>query len=886
MSETNIQHEGVVESGDKNMSKNLIVLTLIVVILGCLIGFIAFRIHQRSVISQGRLLFEQGKYQEVIDNLGPDVQGTSYAADERMLVARSQYRLGRYQEAQETLQPLLVFGQEDPRAIALSGWLFLEEGSFLKAQSKFMMLSDLGKKAKAEAGLAGVALLRSEGRRKSELNEAEIHIREAINLDQSIPEAYLVLSELKTIRNDYEAAIESAQKAVELSPHWSKPYVALGKAYLGENRSQEAEEAFKKAGASEEETQYYLALSMYYQGRLNESLEIFDQLSSMESELAKNSLNNAAKIQVALGENEKAIRNLREVINRFELDPTSGMQLFEIYARQKRYEEGERLLREIVSDWPFIGEAQLERGNLLLQQNDLREAYDAYRSVLDSDQTNYWAYYNLGCISVARSELYQAPEYFEASLRDIQNFFSGEINLALSLLAVGRESDAILILQNLNQNYPENPLVLNARALERFHAGYPDISLQLLDESLQSQPDQPLSFIIRGEIFLRLYQFEKARDSFLSALKKDPENYRAQVGLGHAFFRLGMYQEAETIYSRLLKEEDRLVPEMYTEVRNGNALILAKSNDLATALKIWDTLEAISEISRQLAAVNSACFVGNQPTQMELDKLETAAQEKNPIPESFFNLAYYQASMEKESEAVTTYQALLEQYDSYLPALYNYANLQNRRGLFERAVELYQKARKGNPERIDLLNNEAVSSARLQDTQRAKELLDEAQELNPNSVNIRFNQFILAVNSDEIEEAQEILTQSKSLGIPISVLRLMEGLLESKRNNWVKAESLFEQAAQYDAMDAYALLNQGITLVKLENYSEAEQILIAAREVDSSLPAIHRALGLLYCHMGLFEEAQESLHAALRLDPNQNDLQNIIKQIQEWQMAS
>ncbi len=865
------------------MSRNFIIGIIVVILLGGLAGYIAFQIHQRSMISQGETLFERGEYQKIIDLFGPAAEGVSRSEDERMLVARSLYRLGRYEEALKVLDPLLQFREEHPEALALAGWINLKQDSYLQAQGKFNTLREKGEVAVAEAGLAGVALIRSERRKKSDLNEAEIHLREAINRNKNIPQAYMLLTELKLIRHNHEEAIEAAQKAVDLAPNWSEPYTYLGRAYLNAGMSEKAEKAFKKSGASENETQYYLALSLYYQGRLTEALSLFVELSQLDNEIAKKALENAAKIRIVQGEIEHAANDLERYIDIYELNPITGIQLFEIYSRLGRMDEAEKLLNRIVSGWLFVSEAQLEKGNLLLRQGNTRKAKSAYFSALDSDPSNYLAHYNLGCIAFAQGEFYQAPGFFEASFRDVEDFYPGKVNLVMSYLQLGREPDAMVLLQKLSQEHPDNAIVLNARALERFHAGYPEVSLERIEASLEAQPGQALPFIIRGEVFLRLFQFERALSSFEEALNLNPGNFRAKLGLAHNRFRLSSIQKASSIYAELTNLHGEIESSLYTQVLNGRALVNALTGERSEAMNTWDAFTGQSEIGRQLAAVNIAFLAGSNPTESDIERLESAVKEKNPIPEAYFNLALFHELRENTEAADETYQELIGQFDSYLPALLNYGNLLYKRGLYERAITQYEEGRKGNPNRVDLLNNEAVSFEKLNNHRKCRELLVAAQKREPNSVNVRINQAMLALKTGNLEEAESHLQKMKSIGMPEGLLYVTEGLIEAKKSNWNEAEDLLDSAHQSNLSDPYAPLNHGIILAKLERYTEAEEALLEARAMNPSLAVTHRALGLLYCKLGLYDEAKESLDVSLQLDPTQNELLKIVEQIQNWQ---
>ncbi len=866
------------------MSRNLIILLVAVVLLVGIATTIALKIHRRTMISEGENLFRNGEYQRVVDELETQVSGNAWAMKERMLVARSLYRLRQYDRAQEVIDPLLQFGKEETEALALSGWIWLKKDSFLRAQERFEKIYDRDKEAEAEAGLGAVALLRSEGYKRADLDEARRRLEKAMELDSSIPQVYVLLADVLCIQHEYDEAVKVAFQGVKISPYWSDIHVMLGRCYLLAGNGKRARESFEEAlqkGAAEAETKFYLARSIYFQGRIKEALSLWDELIRNGGDIAREARIDAAKVSLVLGQTDRAVSYLQALLKE-KLNLIQGIQLYEIHVRLGRPLEAEHLLQELVTGWPFSSGVQLETGNRMLASGELSRAYSAFQNALDNDPANYWANYNLGCISIAQGYTYQAPEFFQLSSREFGRFFPCRINLVLSLLAVGREVETRPLLQDLVLKFPENPMVFQAQALERFLAGFPVVSLQRIQNSLESEPDQAIPFIIRGEIFLRLFQFEEAYKNFQTALDIDPLNIRAKVGLAHAFFRMGETQKAGEIYEELLTRENDLTTALYIEIHNGDALIDAMDGDYATALNTWETIQTLNDVSRQLATVNTAVYGGFESSSSEMDDLTKATLLQNPIPEGFYNLALLQEQSGQTDAAITTYEQGIDKYPSFIPALYNLADLYRQNGRYIDSISLFEQTIKTAPNRVDVLNNLAAAHEKNQEYDRVEELLQNAVEIDRYNPTLYFNQAITALNEENLAEAEAKLVDLRTLGTSSGSDRILEGLIFAKRGEWNKAEKAFADARAKMPRDPYAALNHGVALTELHQYSDAEQALQDALTCDPSLAASYRVLGLLYCRLGLYDEAEESLQASLNLDSEQIELQTIVKQIRGW----
>ncbi len=867
-------------------SKSFIITLSLVVVLGIIAGVIAYKIHRANVLSEAETLFKRGDYNGVISMF----QESLGSPEERLFVARSHYRVHQFDQAQEALDPLIEYGKEHPEALALSGWIWLEKGSYAQAKKRFDQIEEVTDsrqfQALAQAGKGGVAYVRSEGVRSKDINEAKALLTRNLIEEFPIPEAYIYLAEVHHFHHEFERASEAAQKAVDLAPRWSKPYVVLGKSYLYDKMYNSAEDAFEQAlhyGALEEETKYYLAQSQYFQGQLQDALNRLQEIIDLEGEMQRKALEDAARIHMILDQHQQALDYFMQAWE-IQQNPVTGFQIFEIHTRQDHHSEAKELIRTLTRRWSFLAEAQLEKGNLLLKDGKYNDAYSAFNNVLDHDSQNVWANYNLGWLSFQEEKQFQTTDFFAVTAKNAEDFFPAQINYVISLLANKNLSEARVHIQDLVEEYPQNPHVIQIQALEHFLSNEYEACLERLNQVLDSQHQQASSWIIRGEVLMRMFEFEKARESFSKALEVDEDSILALLGLAHSSFRIGDVAQAQEIYQALNEKPDLLNSEMQTEVRNGLALCFLYQDYISNALDIWDQLENEAGWAKQMAVVNSTLVDAINPTSLDIEELEDliSEREREPLPETYYNLAIYYDKLGQRSEARNTYETLISRYPHFIYGLFNLAEHYRKRGRFHEAVTLFERARKMEPEWLDALNNEAAAYMNDDQFSQAYDLLQEAVAIDEESTMIQYNLSLVALHQNDSQKAQEHLEKLRQRGAVSNYTTMIEGLILARNQEWREAAQKFTSAVEQNEKDPYAPLNLGICLVKLKRYRQAEEALRMAVDRDPSLAVPHRALGMLYCQLGLFEEAKTMFEVSLHLEPDQQKIRTLLDQIQGW----
>ncbi|MBZ0257387.1 tetratricopeptide repeat protein, partial [bacterium] len=828
--------------------------------------------------------FNKGDYAGVIDYLEPKTQGEYGPVDARILKAKALYRLRRFDEAQQVIEPQLRFGQEDKRAVALSGWILLKQGSLLQAQDRFGRLEALGDTAIADAGLASVYLARSEGYKDKELADAQSYINDALMNAPDMTEAYLASSEMKFILSNIPGAVEDARKAVELDPYWSEPYLMLGRALLSKEEYVDAEDAFRKAlkcGGSQDETNYYLSQSLYRQGRINDAKDQLAEIIAAGGEMKAAALVDAAKINLAMHDNASALRQMQEAWT-LDTRPGVGMLLYSIYTRMGRWDEAEDLLNSIIADRPFIPEALLERGHRFWKNGDRQRAYDSYQNAVEQDPDNLWAAFDLGCLALEAPQRFLAPEYFSQALQVDDQFFPAQINFALSLLANERRGDAqsmIDQLKNQNQSYAA---IMRVQAIERFLAGDTESAVRILERKPVDGENQDSLTLLRGEIFLRVFQFDDALQAFKTVIDHDPEFLRARFGYAHASYRLGMMVEARAAYEFIDNQVDSLMPERKDELRNAKALLSWNDGDVVAAKDAWDALSRSTEWGKRFAEVNFILPTSDSPSISDLDRLQGASSDLDALPEALYDLAlFYQRSFRFEA-SVSSYVSLLEKYPHFLPALVNLADLYIDRQRFSDAAQMLGRAHSAAPERVDITNNQAAANLYAGNIAETETLLENAIEQDGQNVTLLYNRGAAALHKDDLATAEAYYRKLNAIAPSTGERLFLDGLIQMKKDNWAAAEKSLSIARQTLPNNPYIAMNYGIALARLDQTKEAEVQLREAIALDANLAPAYRALGVLFGDRGLYTDAYKLLQISAQLDPSQQDLLSSIQRIKGW----
>jgi Flp pilus assembly protein TadD len=108
-----------------------------------------------------------------------------------------------------------------------------------------------------------------------------------------------------------------------------------------------------------------------------------------------------------------------------------------------------------------------------------------------------------------------------------------------------RPDDAVSLLEECVTKYPNDPYILNQKALRAWHAGRMEEAARLYQRLVEMSPNWVIAYNQLGYINMGKGRFAEAEESFKSYRFIAPDQANPHDSLGELFITLGRYDEAE-----------------------------------------------------------------------------------------------------------------------------------------------------------------------------------------------------------------------------------------------------------------------------------------------------------------------------------------------------
>ena len=316
-------------------------------------------------------------------------------------------------------------------------------------------------------------------------------------------------------------ALESMQKAAELSPRDAEAHSNLGTILQEQGRIAEAEASYRRAleiNPGDADAHNNLGNTLREQGQLTEaeaSYRLVLEISPSHA-AAHNNLGNTLKDQGRFMDAEASYRLALEINPRYvEAQSNLGITLKE----QGRLVEAEASYRRALEINPIDAKAHYNLGNILKEQGRHTEAEASYRWVLEINPGDAEAHYNLGNTLKDQGRLMDAETSYRRALEIKHDFAEAHNNLGINLKEQGRFTEA-------EASYH--------RALEIKH-------------------DFAEAHNNLGNAWWEQGRFTEAEASYRRALEINPGDAKAHCNLGNTLNDQGRLMEAEASYRRALE---------------------------------------------------------------------------------------------------------------------------------------------------------------------------------------------------------------------------------------------------------------------------------------------------------------------------------------------
>ena len=530
----------------------------------------------------------------------------------------------------------------------------------------------------------------------NDVTAATTEIQQAIALDPSRSESYLVLGILQLRANQSDQAEASFKKAAAVDPKSMNAQFALGNFYQTHNRFPEAEQQFRHAiqiDPASPAPRAALARLMMQEGKRDE-VEAF--LRQTKKDLPDNSEGySMLGDYYAVVDVDKALAEYASLLNDHPKDLKVKKNYIQLLILKNHLDDASKLSDEILKAYPRDTDALIYKGQIEIHQNNPAAAIDTLQKALENDPDNAVGHYQLGQAFALKHDLGRAESEWRQAARLKPDLTEAQRSIAAVELS-RRDFDGAA--QTAGQVIAVQPYLPDGyliRAMADIGRQQFDNAQEDAEAALQRAPYSPTPYVQLGSIQLAQKHFPEAEKYFQQALDKDPASSDALSGLMNTYVAEKQYPKAIAAANAQIAKvpnNSNFYDLLGTALFNGNKDLPGAEAALKKAVELnknnVDALEKLGKVQKQKGSTDEAIALYQQSIK------------DNPNEASFYILAgeLYESKQDWDQAKNLYEQALKISPDNAL-ASNNLAYLMlEQGGNVDVAFGMAQNARRGMPD--------------------------------------------------------------------------------------------------------------------------------------------------------------------------------------------
>ena len=697
---------------------------------------------------------------------------------------------------------------------------------------------------------------------QGKLPEALIMFKNALKADPTFAEAHYQIGLVLVQKRDFQQAFAEFGRAIDRKPEMAKARYQMGKLSALSLDIPHAKEQLAKIREQEQNSLQvrYLAATIALaekdpdralrelqealvqanQERSHDTARIYVEVGAVQAikkdaRAAELSFRKALEIEpgflparvaltrlyVAAGNEAKAEEELAIATK---ADPENEALLHvlgDLYSRTRRFDEYEKLYRELLQKKPTSSVAKKRMIEILIPKGDLKQAKNYTDEVLKSHPDDTDGYYFRGRLYLTEKNYHRASDDLLAVTTKAPTFAPGFYYLAMAQ-------------SGLNQTRQARGLLLKATEL---------------------RPGWPAPRLALAETYLTSGDYELAWQESERILKVSPENQSALLIGGLAYFRKGELDKALSF----LRKAHALNPKDPVPYINTGAVYVAQKNypralkEYEEALKLdADRVEALSSIAgvHVLQGNREAAF---EKVQQHLTRTKKQAEIYQLLGQLNLQGKEYAKAIEHFDKAVQLNPDLLSVY-------FLLGNAYAAQHSFDRAIEEYQTIIQKNPLAVpphmllgvlyDLKQQPAKAN------EYYKKILDLNRDFFPAANNLAWNYAEHDANLDSAlalaQKARELSPENPHIADTLGWIYYKKGAYDTaivvlkdstekfqNRNPTVLYHLGMAQYRKGDSMLAYQNLNRALTIAQTFPGSEEAKTVISELKKNKARSSLH-----------------------------------------------
>jgi len=420
-------------------------------------------------------------------------------------------------------------------------------------------------------------------------------------------------------------------------------------------------------------------------------------------------------------------------------------------------------------------------------------------------------------------------------MNDNQPALSREkVDSILSLYSSGKLNEAIDLINSLNKEFPNVPLLFNILGACYKAQGHLNKAVTIFNRAISLKPDYAEVHNNLGLTFLELNELENAISSFKNATIHMPEFYGAHYNLAVAYKKLGQLENAINSYKKVIT----MKPDS-AEAFNNLGTLLSDLGNFESAAKNYNKAIKINPNFAEAYNNLGNLFKNSNRINESVQSFQKAIDINPSFFEAFYNLGTAYIDIGQVEDSIKSFKTALTIKPDYVEAYNNLGTSYKKLGQYNAAIESYYRALEIKPDYSEAHNNLGLLLMNLGELNSASDHFEKALAINPNYSFANNNFGSLLTNLGKFSKS--IKYYNKAISIDKNFFEAHNNLGNALKYLKRHDESLacYEKSYELNPSAEYALgsiLHSKLHLVKWAN------IEIEIEELSNRIMAQKRAI--------------------------------------------
>lgn len=201
---------------------------------------------------------------------------------------------------------------------------------------------------------------------------------------------------------------------------------------------------------------------------------------------------------------------------------------------------------------PSLEERLYSRARQQHTHGDLNTALETYQELLTHNPDHLRARLFIGIIYYEINHLERAFACFQTVIKKHPHCASAHVYLGMCYAHKKKYASGLQHLNKALSIEPRNAHALTQRGILLHAAGHLHHAYLSLQKARRYSPDNIQTCSAMGDLCTELEKWDEALECYLTIVKRDPHNIRAQRALAKSYWRIGNLEQSATIYRTAL----------------------------------------------------------------------------------------------------------------------------------------------------------------------------------------------------------------------------------------------------------------------------------------------------------------------------------------------